>query len=229
AHVEAAHPLVAHDRTPAPELAGALARSVADSGLFYEAHLARWSREAYPAAALAREPQAQWPVTAAGGPADPDGAPPAPLPDGAVALLTRQLDALDARQVVWSGLVWPGQPATIAFDENVGHARDDAAEDAGGAAPRTWRTRIALDLPSLGRVEATIALAGATLHVRLATAQDDSAARLQAARADLAEALAPSRLALDGFVVDLNAPVGAASGARAAASAAGMANGATRS
>ncbi|HEX4884561.1 MAG TPA: hypothetical protein VFX05_10515, partial [Casimicrobiaceae bacterium] len=32
AHVEAAHPLVAHDRAPASELSGALARSVTDSG-----------------------------------------------------------------------------------------------------------------------------------------------------------------------------------------------------
>jgi hypothetical protein len=200
AHVEAARPLVAHERAAATDLARSLARSLADSGLFYEAHLARWTRDEYPAAALAREPQAHWPAIAPGT-GDVAMPRPAALPDAAAALLNRQLDALDARQIVWTGSLWPGQPATIAFDELPAGDEDANADGTAAKAPGAWRTHIALDLPSLGRIEADVALAGDRLDVHLAAPHAQSAERLEAARDALAHALAPSHLALAAFAV----------------------------
>ena len=51
-------PLVTSPRAPAAELALGLTSAVAESGLFYESHLARTLRRDYPIAALSREPQA---------------------------------------------------------------------------------------------------------------------------------------------------------------------------
>ena len=48
------------------QFAAALATAVRDSGMFYEAHLARWSRGQYPLELLQREPQAVLTPTTAG-------------------------------------------------------------------------------------------------------------------------------------------------------------------
>lgn len=196
--IEGGAPLAASARAPASEIARTLSRAITDSGLFYESHLERWSRREYPQAALAREPQAAWSAPVERG---AEAARPGALPDAAAALLTRQLDVLDSRQVAWHGTAWPGQRVAITFEE----ARDDATADADGetvpgAAPR-WRTRIALDLPSLGPVEASLALDGDRLDLALAAQGEDASARLGAARATLALALADSRIALARFAV----------------------------
>jgi hypothetical protein len=55
-------PLLASGQQPASAaaLAGALARTVSDSGLFYEAHLAEFATGTRTLAQMAREPQARW-------------------------------------------------------------------------------------------------------------------------------------------------------------------------
>ena len=60
--VRGAAPLLASGQQPAgaAALAGALARTVADSGLFYEAHLAEFATGTRTLAQMAREPQALW-------------------------------------------------------------------------------------------------------------------------------------------------------------------------
>ncbi|MFM9924779.1 flagellar hook-length control protein FliK [Variovorax sp. H27-G14] len=60
--VRGTQPLLASTQQPASTaaLAGALARTVSDSGLFYEAHLAEFATGARSLAQMAREPQARW-------------------------------------------------------------------------------------------------------------------------------------------------------------------------
>jgi hypothetical protein len=197
------------DRRPASPtvLARALARSIGESGLFYESHVVRWARNDYPRSALDREPQAGW--TAAVGAAAPTGASPAGpaatmLADGAAAQVARQLDALETRQLVWTGPLWPGQRATIELEE-----RTPPPDDCGsGVAPRSdavWRTRVHVDLPSLGSVTACVTLSGERFDITLDAAVDDAVARLAAARADLGEAFGACRLELRDFAVGLAA------------------------
>jgi hypothetical protein len=195
-------PLVTTPRVPPPELARALHQALADSGLFYESHLARWVARDYPASALEREPQAKWPVvaTVAG-----DDAVPTPvlatLTEASAQVLTRQLDALDTRALVWVGEVWPGQRASVAFEEEREAVQDGEAEGE-RAGPGSWRTRIALDLPSLGRVEATLSLRGEALDLRLEAPRGETRARLAEAREALATTLDGTRLALRQFAVE---------------------------
>jgi hypothetical protein len=191
--IAAAAPLGASPQAAPADIARALYRSLADSGLFYEAHLARWVRGEIPSSALAREPQAAWTSMA-----PPPGIEPAPLVDEATALITRQLDAFDTRAIAWRGDVWPGQRAMVTFEEDRDAAHDD---EPAAASPPAWRTRVAIELPSLGRIEATLALRGTTLDIAIEAQGEHARIRLGAAHDALAAALSGARVRLNHFAV----------------------------
>ncbi len=184
-------PLLPQPPPTAAELALALQRSIMDSGLFYESHLAQWTLQQYPQQQLQSEPQAQWhglpaavgtaadPVAAAG--AQQSNAAMQPLPDHAASLLRLQLQTLVAQQIAWHGEPWPGQPASI-------HIADDSPAAHTGI-EKTWRTRLELTLPLLGTVNASIALTGQHLDVALRSDTGESAERLRATVESLAAAL----------------------------------------
>ncbi len=190
-------PLVADPAVPAPALAAALETAVTTSGVFYESHLARWVRDEFALASLAREPQAAWtPATRAE--TTPPVAASLPQDTEKLAVVSRQLEVLDAKTVTWSGAAWPDQQASIEIREDERSARRDEGDvDKPSSA---WRTRIALTLPSLGEVEATLALRGDTLELRL-VATDPAQARLAGAHDELAHALAARSLDLAAFSI----------------------------
>ena len=150
-------------------------------------------------AALSREPQAGWPAsTTAEGLTTSTSA--SALPEAAATMLTKQLDAHDTRSLVWTGDVWPGQRATLAFEEReLRDAPNDADETPTPTSP--WRMRITLDLPSLGRVHATLDMHAASLDLALAATKPETQARLATARGELAASLADARLVLGRFDV----------------------------
>ena len=190
-------PLVLAANTPAHELARGLANAVTGSGLFYESHLARALQRDYPAAALAREPQSSWAAPTA---MSESTANPATLPEAASSMLTRQLDALDTRALLWTGNVWPGQRATIAFAEQE-RARD-AANDADVAPPAAaWKLRLSIDMPTLGRVQVTLDLRADVLDITLAAQSGETQRRLAGARDALSASLDHASLALGRFDV----------------------------
>lgn len=184
-------PLLPQPPPAAAELALALQRSIMDSGLFYESHLAQWTLQQYPQQQLQSEPQAQWHgLPAAVSTAVDPGTTASvqqpnttmqPLPDHAASLLRLQLQTLVAQQIGWHGELWPGQPASIHI------ANDSPAAHAG--IEKTWRMRLELTLPLLGTVNATIALTGQHLDVALRSDTGESAERLRATAPSLATAL----------------------------------------
>lgn len=185
AAIESTMPLADGPHAPARQIARSLEYAIAASGLFYESHLARVLRRDYPLAALSREPQAAWPS----GTLSPDAPAPAgsPTSEAAATMLARQLDVLDTRALAWSGDVWPGQRATIALREDLaGEAANDADDQ---PAPSTWRMQVALDLPSLGYVQASIVLRGRNVDFVLTAANEIAQLRLDAARPQLATSL----------------------------------------
>lgn len=202
------------------DFATALAAVVRDSGMFYESHLARWSQGQYPLALLQREPQA------AAGPAPPlarasgtpaDAAPSAPqhaegpagsvaaaatqtaLPEGLQPVIREQLQVLENRSLAVMIEPWPGQAARleIAQEEQADNERDGQAGAAGGAA---WKTRLSLDLPTLGRIDAELALAGNRLSV-LVRADPETAPQLARNATGLARAMADAGIRMAGCKV----------------------------
>jgi hypothetical protein len=199
------------------QLAGTLGAAVAESGLFYESHQARWLAGQTDTASLLKEPQGREsavalktvPATPTGSAESTSAATTAaataatkaeltPIAERLLPLVHQQLDAIATHQLVWQGQIWPGQ--------NMEWEIEDPARDSDGSADETeatWNTTLRLTLPSLGGVEARLHLTPAGVAVRLIA--DESATRntLEAAESPLADALAAVNVPLTGMVAEL--------------------------
>lgn len=187
----------------AATLAAALRHALQNSGLFYESHLSDLAYGQRTADQLRAQPQALLPRAAlpphesAGRPplpaqgATPGDAPastqaPSPGPTGihpeAAPLVRQQLDILANQTLVWQGQAWPGTP----LEWEVRRDRHGEADEAG----THWATRLTLDLPRLGQVQARLTLANDQLVLQLLaprSAREINAAA-QALRANLQRA-----------------------------------------
>lgn len=226
-------PLLAQPPASAADLAPALQKAVAQSGLFYEAHQAQWVAGRLPTEQLLREPQGQRSApaafaerglptpaatdargaaanavassaappppttlmqvlfgggeeTAAATPQAPAAAAPAAhaIPEELRPLVQQQLDAAATQRLVWHGEVWPNQ----AMDWEVVR-EDERGPENGQADEAGWRTTLRLDMPRLGRVEASLRLTAAGIHVSVSAPDDAGAAGLREAAPRLASAL----------------------------------------
>jgi hypothetical protein len=72
-------------------------------------------------------------------------------------LVQQQLQVMDQRPIVWNGQAWPGQSMRWEVEE-------DRSQQSGSDEPtqRSWNTRIHLDLPSLGSIDAVVNLSNKT-------------------------------------------------------------------
>lgn len=184
---------------PSPETRGErlvtpLRQALETSGLFYESHQAQWLAGTRDEQALRAEPQGRAepaPAPAKDAPAEAR----APLPPAVITVLERQVDALASGQIAWSGELWPGQRLEWQVDER-------GASGTGGYEESPWRTRLRLELPALGVVEARLELSGAALRVTVAAGQSDAGTAMRHGEADLRSALEARGLALRGFLVE---------------------------
>ena len=147
-------PVVAAPGADAPSIAAGLQQAVGKSGLFYESHVAEWAQGARQLADLNAEPQQQ---------AAREGVRQQPLDPATAQFINLQLSTQEQAQVAWQGNLWPGQPLQmeVGRDEREGH-------DEAGEAP--WHSRLRLNFPGLGELDARLSLSGGTLQVRFATA-----------------------------------------------------------
>lgn len=162
--------------------AGQLAQAVGESGVFYESHLGQWVRGERGIESLRTEPQnrtapgaegalqAASVADAAGVTAAQTGGADTLLAQGVPArllpLLREQLAALEHGECRFRLPAWPGQDADLTVGE------EPAGATAAGL-QATWSARLALDLPSLGHVEAGIRICGQA--VQLSLKADDAA------------------------------------------------------
>lgn len=192
--VRAQAPLLnAAGRADVAALAQALGASVAASGLFYEAHLRRWSNGTYPLAQLAREPQmvqarrgggANLPVLSHG-PADDAGAP--VVRAGLEDIVRQQLELLAAPVLRWEGEAWPGLSMAMTLTPPWWRdGPDDPCEgdESGQEAADAWRSTLVLRLRNLGEVAVDLRL-GATWVAIGVRASPAAAGHLQAASGEL--------------------------------------------
>ncbi len=165
-----------------------LAQTVRESGLFYEAHLARWHRGVMSLEAIRREPQARLVRVEA---------PPARIaelgnmPEEAAKLAGRQLQMLEGAPFQWQGPVWPGQW----LDWRVSERADGEDTGADRDTPR-WDTELRLTLPGLGEVQALLDLRGEQVSVSLRAARDDTRDSLRAALPELVAGLSAAGLSV---------------------------------
>lgn len=209
----AGEPLLAEPPRSAHDIATTLQRSIAESGLFYEAHQAAWIRGALSGEQMRRESglrtrtdppsanaarAADMPVSepsAVGTREAPPASDVAVLQQGPAQsvtganLVARQLDVLATQQYCWQGQLVPGQPFHLSMDDPRARQRDMPE------AQQAWQSRLDITLPKLGRVVIGIRLAGSRLDLRLDT-EPAQRAHVSHARSDLDAALGAAGLVL---------------------------------
>lgn len=186
----ATHASLAGAGPSARALGQALRQALTTSGLFYESHLTDMvfgrtnpsTLRNEPQANLTRDTAAQHAAPArgradasaagrAGGGADaPSGmgtsSTPAPgtpvtgIHQDLTVMVRQQLDVLANQSLTWQGEAWPGTPMEWEVE------RDPYGGDPDSATP-TWATRLKLDLPRLGLVDARLNLAGDQIVLQL--------------------------------------------------------------
>jgi hypothetical protein len=191
-------------------LAQSLRQAVSQSGLFYESHQVQWLSGERSVEALLQEPQGklspllqQQPdtrqtlvakaaesLTTAAGPDLPKSE---SLHPQSVQLVQQQLQTLDARQIVWQGQIWPGQEMKWEIEEEAQRQRGEDSE------PAHWQTRLNLQLPSLGGVNAKLAFVNGMIKIDIAADQEAGADRLRNAQEVLSQRFSASGLTLAGL------------------------------
>jgi len=199
--IAVAGPLLASHPVNSTVVAAQLARTVADSGLFYESHQAQWVDGGRTLAQLAAEPQFRLGPSPAPAtpPESPDGG--GAMTGGAAArapgatdahpeallLVRSQIDALDSRRLLWNGELWPGQQADWEIIEGDEERPPQTGEGGSGDIP--WTTRISLDLARLGPVNAVVEILGKTARIRIAASATGSSEAFARETAELRRAL----------------------------------------
>jgi hypothetical protein len=123
-------------------------------------------------------------------------------------LVRQQLDMLANPQFRWSGQAWPGARMDWEVERR---ASDGSAADT--STSPTWRTRISIELPSLGRVDAELSLNSQQLSARI-KADPSGASTLIQGGEDFRKRAAAAGLDLRAFQVNASnaTPEGASSG-----------------
>jgi hypothetical protein len=220
-------PLTGQLPISAPDLAPILKDAISNSGVFYEAHQARWVEGQLTTAQLFQEPQGRHSTPADENQAirtqaasdshpspstNPTQATDAfasnaknlssPIPDNLVPLVQQQLDALATQTYAWQGQIWSGQQMSWEIDEQ---PEKNSANNNGN--DTQWQTRIKLSLPHLGGVEAKLRLRpGNQVEITLSTENSDSGKALEAATSDLQQQYSAAGLNLVQLAVK-HAPV----------------------
>lgn len=91
-------------------------------------------------------------------------------------IVRQQLELLATQQFRWAGEAWPGTPMQWDIAERQ-QEHGSSGEHGDSADERTWSSRLVLELPQLGTVEARLTLTPTGLETRLAV-QEDRIARM---------------------------------------------------
>ena len=202
---------VAADETPAAagslaelpvhpkDVAQGLQKSLAQSGLFYESHLALWAEGKHSLDDLRLEPQARHAANAPSSDGKAAAAAGSPVADSLEPVVRRQLDLIENPAFYWRGDVWPGQSASLELRPEQNSAGDRPADQP------PWTARLRLVLPQLGGIDATVSLQDKNVTLTLNTKDAGAARTIQDARADLLDALAAQGVRMANFSVISNA------------------------
>jgi hypothetical protein len=162
-------------------VAQSLQQVIDKSGLFFEAHLARWYRGELSRQQLDEQPQIR--LRQEGAQDD----------DALKGLMRQQLDLLATPQVRWEGQPWPGlwlqlmiQPPVQQRDE-WSHGDENARRD--DEAEQGVVSTLVVDLDALGRIEAALQLKGTRFDLSVHVDSPQTLVLLRAARATLEERL----------------------------------------
>lgn len=196
-------PIIQSPTTGAQEITTALRDTMRSSGVFYESHIAAWANGNGSLMDLKQEPQARLAEQAARILAsDTDAAQKTAANTVEVArLVSQQLDTLEQQRVMWRGEAWPGQP----MEWEVQEYPDQEAQSDTEAAPATWQSTVRFDMPTLGKVAATVYLQAGQLQIHITAASEHTRALLQAEGQKLSASLDAAGSPLSALLVKQDA------------------------
>ncbi|WP_288061038.1 flagellar hook-length control protein FliK [Thiomonas sp.] len=115
------------------------------------------------------------------------------LPAELHGVVQQQLQTLMQGQIVWEGLLWPGQTARWSLRPDP----EDSSRRQGAPAERSWSTQVELELPQLGPVQARLQLNGNRVDLLLRRSSQ-AQERIDAALPQLRAALQSAGLEIGG-------------------------------
>ena len=208
-------------------LAAGLKKLVSSSGLFYESHLKEWFKGERPLAELLEQPQAKAELPRAilnllkptegqtideallankladfagkGANKESSSVNMSPLLGQ---IVSKQLDVFEFRQVAFQGELWPGQSFILQIEQPPEEQRTEERQAYGSEEERTWHTRLAMDLPSLGGVEARLSVGPQGVSLHFVTERGDVAQLIDTHRTRLQQGFLSAGLSLNQFQID---------------------------
>lgn len=209
-------------------LASGLKKLVSSSGLFYESHLKEWFKGERPLAELLEQPQAKAELPRAilnllkptegqtideallankladlagkGANKESSSVNMSPLLGQ---IVSKQLDVFEFRQVAFQGELWPGQSFILQIEQPLEEQRTEERQAYGSEEEaRTWHTRLAMDLPSLGGVEARLSVGPQGVSLHFVTERGDVAQLIDTHRTRLQQGFLSAGLSLNQFQID---------------------------
>lgn len=185
--------LASRNQMPAPHTGTGPAATPQQGAQRYEA-MARVADVPTPAAAAralqsaseSQSSQGSQPVSVA--PAGPSVHP------GAEGMVRQQLEMLASQQFRWVGEAWPG--THMAWEIAYEPVETDEGDSGDRRSGQIWSTRLLLELPELGTIEARLSLSPGGLATRLIARKSNITSRFDDARSALQERLAASGIAL---------------------------------
>lgn len=174
AALQGTEPLMVNTRPDPGQLAGKLAQTVSQSGLFYESHLAEWANGTRALSTLMVEPQAA---------KAPGMAPTEPL---TAQFINLQLTSGEQSRVLWQGQLLPGQQMEWEINKDAPEQRGGAD---GEALEPAWRSGMRFRLPLLGDIDATVVMVGNQCQVEIKAGSLDVGALLRSHAARLTGAM----------------------------------------
>lgn len=209
----------------ADELAPALAKAVSQSGLFYEAHQAKWVGGRLPMETLLQEPQGQRSSPMAPNPPNtptltpvlnlqtPPGAEEMQRPAAEASTQSSQQAGTAARATVpeelrpivqqqldavaTQRLIWHGEAWPMQpMDWEIEWERGRREDEADDDESGTWRTTLRLTTPRLGSIDAQLRLTAAGVSVSLTAPSESSAEDLRRETPALSDSLASAGVPL---------------------------------
>lgn len=192
ASLNRSEPLVETMPKTATALVPLLKQALSESGMFYEAHQARWVAGEFPTEALKQEPQGKYPAVQISdqntsktlSPGNPEQSITTPstkesaagnlVPRDLMPIVQQQLDGLANQNFAWQGQIWPGQQMRWEIGENMDDSRSSNTEEI-----QRWQTRLKLSLPLLGDIDVALNLkTGGEVSIVVTATSESSEARL---------------------------------------------------
>ncbi|MCB1986725.1 MAG: flagellar hook-length control protein FliK, partial [Nitrosomonas sp.] len=179
------------------ELPLLLQKTIQQSGLFYESHLAKWINGKHTFEALQQEPQGKIKTTPSTVAATSTSS--IPVNAQSLSLVQQQLIALETNHIIWNGEIWNGQQIQWdIYDEN---ATGKAIEE---NASYQWKTKLTMTLPELGKIIVSISLKFQEIQVSIDTVSNQTAQLLQTNQAQLKESMQEAGLSVQSLGIQHN-------------------------